>query len=82
MIRSEMPPLTVSFSVMDDFLVADRRYDVQCHSAGSRPPASITWYRNDKKLPKIKYITWKCVHNLFTNVSVPRWPRITIERKH
>lgn len=49
-----VPPLTVTFSVMDDVLVADRRYDVQCHSAGSRPPASITWYRNDKKLPKIK----------------------------
>ncbi|XP_022183583.1 hemicentin-1-like [Myzus persicae] len=49
-----LPPLTVTFSVMDEVLVADRRYDVQCHSAGSRPPASITWYRNDKKLPKIK----------------------------
>ncbi|KAL4090443.1 hypothetical protein QTP88_025278 [Uroleucon formosanum] len=51
-----LPPLTVTFSVMDEVLVADRRYDVQCNSAGSRPPASITWYRNDKKLPKIKTI--------------------------
>ncbi|XP_029346089.1 hemicentin-1 [Acyrthosiphon pisum] len=49
-----LPPLTVTFSAMDEVLVADRRYDVQCHSAGSRPPASITWYRNDKKLPKMK----------------------------
>lgn len=49
-----MAPLTVTFSVVDEILVADRRYDVQCHSAGSRPPALITWYRNDKKLPKIK----------------------------
>lgn len=47
-------PLTVTFSVVDEVLVADRRYDVLCHSAGSRPPASITWYRNDKKLPKMK----------------------------
>lgn len=47
-------PLTAIISALDSVLVADRRYDLLCHSAGSRPPALITWYRNDKKLTKIK----------------------------
>ncbi|XP_050440187.1 kin of IRRE-like protein 3 isoform X2 [Adelges cooleyi] len=49
-----LAPLSAVLTKQESVLVADRRYDVSCHSAGSRPPASITWYRNDKKLPKTK----------------------------
>ncbi|XP_050526353.1 nephrin isoform X2 [Daktulosphaira vitifoliae] len=49
-----LAPLSAVFTNRDSILVADHKYEVSCHSAGSRPPATITWYRNDKKLLKTK----------------------------
>lgn len=33
-------------------LSAGRRYDLLCQSAGSRPPAVITWWRDGQRLEK------------------------------
>lgn len=33
-------------------LSAGRRYDLLCQSAGSRPPAVITWWQNGVRLEK------------------------------
>ncbi|VVC44480.1 Fibronectin type III,Immunoglobulin subtype,Immunoglobulin-like domain,Immunoglobulin-like [Cinara cedri] len=54
MLDLRLAPLTAIISALEPILVADRRYDLLCTSSGSRPPARITWYRNDKKLPKMK----------------------------
>lgn len=35
-------------------LVADRRYEVQCESSGSRPNAIITWYKGKRQLRRAK----------------------------
>ncbi|KAF4525671.1 hypothetical protein B566_EDAN010660 [Ephemera danica] len=47
-------PLTVSISAKQNPLVADRRYEVTCESAGSRPPAVITWYKGKRQLRRVK----------------------------
>lgn len=35
-------------------LVADRRYEVNCESIGSRPNAIITWYKGKRQLRRAK----------------------------
>ncbi|XP_023711739.1 nephrin isoform X2 [Cryptotermes secundus] len=47
-------PLTVRILSKELPLVADRRYDVSCESAGSRPPAVITWYKGKRQLRRVK----------------------------
>lgn len=34
-------------------LTAERRYEVSCESAGSRPPALISWYKGKRQLKRI-----------------------------
>jgi hypothetical protein len=46
--------LTVRILSKELPLVADRRYDVSCESAGSRPPAVITWYKGKRQLRRVK----------------------------
>uniref|UniRef100_A0A8D8TAK1 Protein turtle homolog A n=1 Tax=Cacopsylla melanoneura TaxID=428564 RepID=A0A8D8TAK1_9HEMI len=41
-------PLTVKILSAHQVLDADQRYRLSCESAGSRPPAVITWYKNGK----------------------------------
>lgn len=36
----------------DRFVSADRTYDIECKSSGSKPAAVITWWRNNKQLKK------------------------------
>ncbi|XP_068081758.1 neural cell adhesion molecule 2 [Anabrus simplex] len=47
-------PLTVRILSKQSPLVADRRYEVSCESAGSRPPAVITWYKGKRQLRRVK----------------------------
>ncbi|KDR10051.1 hypothetical protein L798_00313, partial [Zootermopsis nevadensis] len=47
-------PLTVRILTKQLPLVADRRYEVSCESAGSRPPAIITWYKGKRPLRRVK----------------------------
>lgn len=35
-------------------LSAGRRYDLLCQSSGSRPPATITWWKNGQRLERTK----------------------------
>ncbi|XP_060810610.1 nephrin-like [Amyelois transitella] len=35
-------------------LTAERRYEVVCESAGSRPPALVTWYKGKRQLKRIE----------------------------
>ncbi|XP_066996078.2 nephrin [Anabrus simplex] len=50
-------PLDVRILGDSQPLSAGRRYDLLCQSSGSRPPASITWWRNGQRLEKTKETT-------------------------
>ncbi|KAL0269902.1 UNVERIFIED_CONTAM: hypothetical protein PYX00_007485 [Menopon gallinae] len=51
------PPLDVRILGSTQSLSAGRRYDLLCQSSGSRPPASITWWKNGQRLEKTKETT-------------------------
>ncbi|XP_037777069.1 peroxidasin homolog [Penaeus monodon] len=40
------PPLTVKIMSLKDELSEDEKYKIVCESSGSRPSASITWWKN------------------------------------
>lgn len=51
-------PLTVEIKKPSEIgeggvLTAERRYEVTCESAGSRPPAVVTWYKGKRQLKRI-----------------------------
>lgn len=60
-----MRPLTAKILNTVNPLVADRRYEVVCESAGSRPPAIITWYKGKRQLKRTK------VHHYFSKNTNP-----------
>lgn len=47
-------PLTIRILKTQTPLVADRRYEVSCESAGSRPSAIITWYKGKRHLKRTR----------------------------
>jgi CD80-like C2-set immunoglobulin domain len=51
---SQIPvaPLNIRLLGAHQALSANRRYDLLCQSAGSRPPAVITWFRDGVRLDK------------------------------
>ncbi|XP_060524523.1 nephrin [Cylas formicarius] len=49
-----LKPLTINILRTQSPLVADKRYEVSCESAGSRPPAIITWYKGKRQLRRTK----------------------------
>nr|CAH7769565.1 unnamed protein product [Callosobruchus chinensis] len=50
-------PLDVKILSSNQPLSAGRRYDLLCQSSGSRPPASITWWKNGLRLERTKETT-------------------------
>ncbi|KAM3957695.1 LOW QUALITY PROTEIN: sidestep II transmembrane protein [Aphomia sociella] len=53
-----LKPLTVQIKKPSEMgeggvLTAERRYEVACESAGSRPPAVITWHKGKRQLKRI-----------------------------
>lgn len=48
----QVSPLNVRLLGAHQPLSAGRRYDLLCQSAGSRPPAVITWWRDGQRLEK------------------------------
>ncbi|XP_076183967.1 nephrin isoform X3 [Ptiloglossa arizonensis] len=50
-IEMHLKPLSVTIMSSEHApLSADRKYDVNCMTAGSRPPAKLSWYIDGKKL--------------------------------
>lgn len=47
-------PLDVKILGASQPLSAGRRYDLLCQSSGSRPPATITWWKNGQRLERTK----------------------------
>lgn len=59
-----MRPLTVEIKKPsslgeEEALTAERRYEVACESAGSRPPALLSWYKGKRQLKRITVSTNK-----------------------
>ncbi|KAG5882145.1 hypothetical protein JTB14_011775 [Gonioctena quinquepunctata] len=50
-------PIDVMILGSNQPLSAGRKYDLLCQSSGSRPPATITWWRNGHRLEKTKDTT-------------------------
>nr|XP_023021733.1 hemicentin-1 [Leptinotarsa decemlineata] len=50
-------PLDVKILGANQPLSAGRKYDLLCQSSGSRPPATITWWKNGQRLEKTKDMT-------------------------
>ncbi|XP_002031322.2 hemicentin-1 isoform X1 [Drosophila sechellia] len=48
-----LKPIAVHILTKDRFVSADRTYDVECKSSGSKPPALITWWKGSKQLKKL-----------------------------
>ncbi|KAL4705186.1 hypothetical protein ACJJTC_009059 [Scirpophaga incertulas] len=56
-------PLTVEIKRPSELgeggaLTAERRYEVTCESAGSRPPALVTWHKGKRQLKRITVSTY------------------------
>lgn len=49
---STVAPLNIRLLGAHQPLSAGRRYDLLCQSAGSRPAATITWWRDGQRLDK------------------------------
>ncbi|KAG8224624.1 hypothetical protein J437_LFUL005792 [Ladona fulva] len=43
-------PLSASILNKNQGLSADRKYEIMCQAIGSRPPAKITWWKDNKRL--------------------------------
>jgi hypothetical protein len=43
-------PLSATILNKNQGLSADRKYEVVCQAVGSRPPAKITWWKDNKRL--------------------------------
>lgn len=56
-------PLNVRLLGAHQPLSAGRRYDLLCQSAGSRPPAVITWWRDGQRLEKTTETVRLCLIN-------------------
>lgn len=46
-------PLSVLILTKEREISADRRYEVECRSIGSRPEAVITWWKGNRQMKRI-----------------------------
>lgn len=65
-------PLNIRLLGAHQPLSAGRRYDLLCQSAGSRPPAVITWFRDGVRLDRTtetvrRKLLWSCWFGTFFN---------------
>lgn len=47
-------PLEVAILGKSSRITAAKKYDLMCQSVGSRPPAHITWWLDDRRLESAK----------------------------
>ncbi|XP_020708442.2 hemicentin-2-like isoform X2 [Athalia rosae] len=78
-IELNMKPLTVEIMNKGKIVSAGKKYEVECKSTGSRPPAVLSWWRGSKPLKK----TAKIVQEGGTTISIVQWtPNADDEGKH
>jgi hypothetical protein len=67
-------PLSASILSSNQPLSADRKYNIECQSVGSRPAAKITWWMDTKALDTY-------VEKVETSLINETHPRIKIDTK-
>nr|CAD7197791.1 unnamed protein product [Timema douglasi] len=48
-----LKPISVKILTQESQISADRRYEVECRSSGSRPEAIITWWKGSRQIKRI-----------------------------
>ncbi|XP_058467805.1 titin [Malaya genurostris] len=48
-----LKPVAVHILVKEKFVSADKRYDIECKSSGSRPEAVISWWKGSRQLKRL-----------------------------
>lgn len=48
------PPTLVQIANKDELLIAGRASEIRCVTSGSRPPAHIEWFLNERRIEKFK----------------------------
>mgnify|MGYP003449257047 CR=1 FL=1 len=46
-------PIAVHITTREKFVSAEKRYDVECKSSGSRPEASLTWWKGSRQIKRM-----------------------------
>jgi len=46
-------PMSGTITTKDSNLLAEKRYDIECVSVGSRPPATISWWKNSRQIENL-----------------------------
>ncbi|XP_046489857.1 nephrin isoform X1 [Neodiprion pinetum] len=78
-IELNMKPLTIEIMNKRKTVSAGKKYEVECKSTGSRPPANLSWWRGAKPLQKPA----KVLQEGGMSVSILQWtPSVEDEGKH
>ncbi|XP_045453069.1 hemicentin-1-like, partial [Melitaea cinxia] len=48
-----LKPITVNILTKEKQVSADKRYEVECKTTGSRPEATVTWWKNNRQLKRM-----------------------------
>lgn len=48
-----MKPIAVHITTREKFVSAEKRYDVECKSSGSRPEAVLTWWKGSRQIKRM-----------------------------
>ncbi|XP_063895906.1 nephrin [Helicoverpa armigera] len=48
-----LKPITVNILTKEKQVSADKRYEVECKTTGSRPEAYVTWWKNNRQLKRM-----------------------------
>lgn len=48
-----MKPVAVHITTREKFVSAEKRYDIECKSSGSRPEAVITWWKGSRQVKRL-----------------------------
>lgn len=46
-------PISVSILTKERQVSADKRYEIECKTTGSRPEATVTWWKNNRQLKRM-----------------------------
>ncbi|XP_063627547.1 hemicentin-1 isoform X1 [Cydia splendana] len=48
-----LKPITVTILTKEKQVSADKRYEIECKTTGSRPEASVSWWKNNRQLKRM-----------------------------
>lgn len=51
--KCAVKPIAVHITTREKFVSAEKRYDVECKSSGSRPEAVLTWWKGSRQIKRM-----------------------------